>query len=215
MLPGSNCSSLFHYSVQASCIQQFWFFLDLCLKTILVTSFGINIIDRHCPCVWRTNAFTCLHTQHYQIFYCSFWFCNLRLWLVVESQDRSSLPGIFHYTAGHHAHTAGDKPWCKPIPGRHQPRSKPLHRDSSAPTPGQTWARLGRGSRQAHAKGQLQQCLLLSPGALLCCAAASDLQRALYSFKHLPAWDTFPLNFMSCLKRLLKINAEDRLGKQA
>lgn len=40
---------------------------------------------------------------------------------VVNSQDHSPLPRIFHYTFGHHSHLAAGKTWGKSIAGRHQP----------------------------------------------------------------------------------------------
>lgn len=91
------------------------------------------------------------------------WVCDSRL------THRLKSASIFHCTSGHHSHTAGDKTWCRPIPG-----SKYFYSEwipalgCHAPTASQARAGLQRGSEQGRTKGWPQH-PLPSPGALLLC----------------------------------------------
>lgn len=90
--------------------------------------------------------------------------------LVCDSRltHRLKSASIFHCTSGHHSHKAGDRTWCRPIPGREYFYSEWIPAlGCHAPTASQAWAGLRRGSGQGHVKGWPQH-PLPSPGALLC-----------------------------------------------
>lgn len=114
-------------------------------------------------------AFTHSITKSFTAIFC---FCSLESWLVVVSWDHSLLLRAFCCTSGHHSHTAGDKTWCKPIPGRDTTAlSKSLRWDPNAPASDQTWGGLGPGSWRVPPRGgpssarcaPLGHCSALSP----------------------------------------------------
>lgn len=127
--------------------------------------------------------------------------CNCNLWLI--HMLTVCYLCVFHCIFGHPSYTAGDKTQGKPIPVGHQQLWIPVLQHPAKPGQGwdQSWSSTCQG---------VAALFWSTPVPCYCLIAPESI-----SFLQAPAaWDIFPLNFMSCLKRLLRINEEDRLGKQ-